>query len=57
MAPKTAMRAAPVHVRTVPRSEKRVKGSFRRIVAKAVLKTSPDYQVRHEHVNEATTGV
>ncbi len=42
MAPNTAIKAAPLHVKTVPTREKRVKGSLRRSVAKAVLKTRPD---------------
>ena len=41
MAPKVAMVAAPAQVRIVPMSEKRVKGSLRSKVAKAVLNTKP----------------
>ena len=41
MAPKVAMVAAPAQVRIVPMSEKRVKGSLRSKVAKAVLNTRP----------------
>jgi hypothetical protein len=41
MAPKVAMVAAPAQVRIVPMSEKRVNGSLRSKVAKAVLNTRP----------------
>lgn len=43
MAPNTAISAAPVQVKIVPTREKRVNGSLRRRVAKAVLKTRPDW--------------
>lgn len=42
IAPNVAMRAAPAQVRIVPIIEYLVNGSFRSIVAKAVLKTKPD---------------
>lgn len=42
MAPKVAMSAAPEHVKTVPKREKRVNGSPSNRVANAVLNTSPE---------------
>lgn len=42
MAPKAAIKIAPMHTRTVPISEYLVKDSPRIRVAKMVLKTSPD---------------